>query len=80
MEKRIDNLGRIGIPKHIREDMNLEENSAILIDYSPEEKEIRIKKAKNICSLCGNQTDLEKIDHKIFLCRACLEQIKSKFS
>ncbi|MBR5295906.1 MAG: AbrB/MazE/SpoVT family DNA-binding domain-containing protein [Clostridia bacterium] len=78
MKKRIDHLGRIGIPKHIREDMQLDENSNIIIDYNSEEKQIQIKKAKNTCSLCGDQTDLEKIDEKNFLCNTCLKNIKNK--
>ena len=53
MQKKIDPLGRIGIPKYIRKDMGLEENGTVFIDYNFEEKEIRIKKAETVCAICG---------------------------
>lgn len=40
MQKKVDPLGRIGIPKYIRKDMGLEENGTVFIDYNFEEKEI----------------------------------------
>ena len=79
MKKKIDPLGRLGIPKYIRKDMNLDENSTVLIQYIPEEKEIRIKKEESACSLCGCHTDLIPIGQERLLCKACLESIKRNF-
>ena len=37
MKKKIDSLGRIGIPKAIREQMELKADDPILIDFDPHE-------------------------------------------
>ena len=78
MKKKIDSLGRIGIPKYIREDMNLSENSAVVIDYNSEKKQIRITKAEASCSLCGGNADLILITQERSLCKNCLESINNK--
>ena len=78
MKKKIDALGRIGIPKYIREDMKLSENSAVVIDYNSEKKQIRITKADVCCFLCGGNTDLIPITQERSLCKNCLEGIKNK--
>ena len=44
MKKKFDNLGRICIPKHIREDLALDENSYLSIEYDKNQKQITLKK------------------------------------
>jgi len=74
MKKKIDSLGRIGIPKVIREQMELKADDPILIDFDPHNKTITIKKAENRCFVCGASKELFLLPDCHYLCRACLRQ------
>lgn len=74
MKKKIDHLGRVGIPKPIREDMALNEESYLSITYDSDEKKITLEKEGDSCIACGSVKDLLKV-HKVFLCRNCLNQL-----
>ena len=75
LKKKIDNLGRVGIPKFIREDMELNKDPCLSIEYDPDEKKITMKKAIQTCSVCGTDEDLLNVGGQFFLCRTCLRKL-----
>ncbi len=75
MIRKIDPLGRIVIPKNIREELHLFPNSALFIKIDPENQEIILKKEEPVCCICGKDSDLiQKSD--LLVCPACLKKIK----
>ncbi len=73
--KQIDPLGRIVIPKNIRDQLHLSPNSSVLMKLDPENQEIILQKEKSVCCICGKDGDLiQKSD--LLLCPACLKKIK----
>lgn len=75
MKKKIDHLGRVVIPKPIREALSLTEGSNMILHFDLANKEITLKKDETICAACGNPNDLQKVG-QIFLCQSCIHQIK----
>ncbi len=76
MKKKIDPLGRVVIPKTVRNDMALNPNDLILIHYDSDKKTITIKKAENRCFVCGGKEDLILLPNHYYLCCSCLRQTK----
>ena len=70
--KKIDDLGRVVIPKKFRERLGIEQNGNVLV--SLEEDRIVICAPENRCALCG-----ERIPSglKFRLCASCVDAIKS---
>jgi transcriptional pleiotropic regulator of transition state genes len=76
--RRIDDLGRVVLPKELRRTYGIEEgdpmeiftdeDSIILRKYQPREQR---------CRICGKDTHLFKIDG-IHICRECGEKIRDK--
>ena len=73
MKKKIDSLGRIGIPKSIRDDLAPEGELYLSLEYDPDKKEILLKKEEDTCAFCGSCSNLLKLKEK-FLCKDCLLQ------
>jgi len=73
MKKKFDNLGRICIPKHIREDLALDENSYLSIEYDKNQKQITLKKTEQTCAVCSSADDLLQIE-RLCLCKKCLRK------
>lgn len=71
--RKIDNLGRIVIPKEIRQKLKISEDSSLEIYL--ESSYIIIRKPTNLCTLCGSNTKLVKFKDK-FLCNNCIDNIK----
>jgi len=71
---KIDNLGRIVIPKTIRKALDIDHNDDISM-YVENNKLIITKGHKN-CDICGNKKVNVQIKDK-FLCSKCLKSIKS---
>jgi transcriptional pleiotropic regulator of transition state genes len=72
--RKIDELGRIVIPKQMRAKMDIKDYDPIEI-YVEDDK-IILKKSENYCSFCGGVDRLcEYKDKKI--CEDCLNEIKS---
>lgn len=70
---KIDNLGRVVIPKSIRKALNIEHNDEISMYV--ESESLVIKKSNKLCSLC----DSNEIKHQIgtkFICNDCVNNIK----
>ncbi len=76
MKKRLNTLGRIGIPKEIREDMGLNEGDFLFIDYDSKEKKITLTKESTHCAICQSPENLLKLKPNLFLCHNCLEKLK----
>ena len=76
MQKRVDDLGRIGIPKFIREDMKLSENPCLSMEYDPDQKQITLKKAVQVCAVCGTKDGLLTANDKVYLCKKCLSRFE----
>ena len=72
-KSKIDNLGRVVIPKSIRKALNVENNDEILMHV--ENQSLIITKNNNVCTICGK----EKIELQIkdkYLCKSCVDAIK----
>ena len=72
-KSKIDNLGRVVIPKSIRSALNVEHNDEISMHV--ENQSLIITKHKNSCSICPE----EKIEMQIkdkYLCKSCVQAIK----
>ncbi len=72
---KIDELGRVVIPKPFREALNLEEKSEIVITL--ENNSVVIRPEKTVCKRCGT---FVKCDHDFPLCKDCLEAIKKDYT
>ena len=70
---KIDNLGRVVIPKSIRKALNIEHNDEISMYV--EDKSLVIKKGHRSCSLCDSQEIKHQIGTK-FICNDCVKDIK----
>lgn len=76
--KKIDELGRITIPKFIRQELNLIPGTslAIIVD----ENGLVIRKKENICPLCLKEANLINVDDDITICEECCKKIKGDLS
>tara|TARA_B100000925_G_scaffold132617_1_gene99204 strand:+ start:514 stop:753 length:240 start_codon:yes stop_codon:yes gene_type:complete len=71
---KIDNLGRIVIPKSIRKALDVEANSEISMYV--EDKKLIITKGYQTCSICGSKDITYQLKDK-FLCSDCINDIKN---
>ena len=70
---KIDNLGRVVIPKSIRKALNIEHNDEISMHVDGES--LIINKENKDCALCGSKEIKHHIGNK-FLCDQCIKNIK----
>lgn len=73
MVRKVDNLGRIVIPKEIRKNFGIAENDGLEI-FTDEDGHIILKKYQRGCTSCGNMETVyasEGID----LCQRCVDKI-----
>ena len=71
--RRIDDLGRVVIPKEIRKSLNIEAGDQIQIEVVG--PTILLSKVALNCALCGATDRLKKIG-RIYICQACENQLK----
>lgn len=74
MVRKIDELGRIVLPKEIRDTMDIKSGDGIEIFVS--EDKIILKKYEPSCIFCGNADNVEFYRGKL-ICRDCLENLKN---
>ena len=74
--RKIDELGRIVIPKEIRKVMDIDERDPLEI-FTDEDK-IIFKKYEPCCLFCGNSENVVYFNNKK-ICSECLEKIKTQF-
>ncbi|MDX1806559.1 MAG: AbrB/MazE/SpoVT family DNA-binding domain-containing protein [Paenisporosarcina sp.] len=75
--RRIDDLGRVVIPKEIRNSFDIKEGEPLEI-FTNENNQIVLKKYNPGCHECGN---VESTLHgnKIKLCTSCINKLKYTF-
>lgn len=73
IKRKIDELGRVTIPKIIREELGLDAGTPL--EIREENGKIIIGRPNTICCFCG----VQEIDvkSKIPLCKDCIEKVKS---
>jgi len=77
VERTIDNLGRLVLPKEMRDKLNFQKNQVVNIKLF--KNYIQIEKSINNCSFCDSQEDT--IYYKNFpICRKCLNEIIENFN
>ncbi|MFW6021919.1 MAG: AbrB/MazE/SpoVT family DNA-binding domain-containing protein [Halanaerobiaceae bacterium] len=70
--RKIDDLGRIVLPKELRKTMNIDKKDPMEI-YVDEDTVI-LKKYQPACIFCGNAEDTFEYKKKI-ICRDCLHEM-----
>lgn len=73
MMRRVDELGRVVIPKEIRKKLNISEKDPLEIYV--EGRSIVLKKVELSCVFCGSNKNLIKYKDKL-LCEKCLNELK----
>jgi len=71
--RQLDQLGRIVIPKELRNTFDLKEKDSIEIFVDGED--IILRKYQPACIFCGDATDVVQYEGKI-ICRNCLKKLK----
>lgn len=72
--RKLDNLGRPVIPKEFRKQLGF--NAGTHIEIINTGTEIIIRKAREICTICGKAPDIEyRINNKI-ICKKCKQKIQ----
>ena len=70
----VDELGRVVIPKEIRNTLNIKTKD--LLEIHIESDMIILKKSENKCVLCAGSDELLPYNGK-FVCRECAESLKN---
>ena len=73
MVRRVDELGRIVLPKTLRETMNIQEKDSL--EIFTDNNRIILQKYHPACEFCNNADNIIFFGEKR-LCRDCIEQIK----
>ena len=76
MVRRVDELGRIVLPKELRRTTGITEGEAVEIFIQGEQ--IILQKYSSTCVLCGGEEELVTYRDKQ-ICLACLESIKQNY-
>jgi transcriptional pleiotropic regulator of transition state genes len=71
---KIDNLGRIVIPKTIRDALDVKHNDEV--SMTVEKGNLVISKGYKTCSLCSTKEVTTQISDKL-LCEKCISEIKN---
>ena len=71
--RRLDQLGRIVIPKELRTTLDLKDTDPV--EIFTEGDTIILRKYQPSCIFCGDADDLVQIDGKN-VCRKCIERMK----
>ena len=73
--RRIDDLGRVVIPKEIRRTLRIKEGTPLEI-FTDREGQIILKKYEPACIFCGDARDVINYKGKN-ICKNCLEEMKN---
>ena len=73
MSRKIDKVGRVVIPKELRESLNIKEQE---MEICIRGKTIILKKYNKKCVICNSKTNLKEFEDT-FLCLKCIQKIKS---
>ena len=72
IEKEIDELGRVVLPKSFREKLGIQKRSRVCLVL--EDETIILSLADNKCLLCGSTN---QINSDFRICNQCIQEIKS---
>jgi transcriptional pleiotropic regulator of transition state genes len=75
--RRIDELGRIVLPKALRDTMNLQIKDPVEI-FTDDGGRIILQKYHPACEFCSNADNIVYFNDKR-ICRDCIEKIKEQF-
>lgn len=75
IERKLDDLGRLVIPKEMRNQLNFGENERLSILLF--ENHIEIRKAENICVFCKGQQQLKTFKNYT-ICESCIEEMANQ--
>ena len=70
--KRIDELGRLGIPKEVRRAIGVKEGDELRFEI--EGNKLILSKAGSFCLLCGSADDLTELNGK-HVCALCIKAL-----
>lgn len=73
VERKLDELGRVVIPKEIRNNLTIPTGTPLLIYV--EGNRIILEKSAGACAICGNTQDVKDINGK-GVCSNCVAEIK----
>lgn len=73
--RKIDDLGRIVIPKEIRKSFDIKEGEPLEI-FTGDNNQIILKKYNPGCQECGN-AGIKLHGENVKLCNPCIEQLKN---
>ena len=76
MVRKIDELGRLVIPKEMRDALQIEDREEILMTLNLKEKTILLELAKDCCDACRKAKKRLIPFGKINLCDDCLDKLK----
>ena len=71
IEKEVDALGRVVLPKDFRKKLGLDKSAKVLISMDGDT--LHIKASDKICIMCKRQTE---INSDLGMCLSCLEKVK----
>ena len=75
--RAIDPLGRIVLPKELRDEFDIKVRDRFHISVDRSNGTIFLTPAIKKCLRCGSQVDLIELKENHYLCRACLENLHS---
>lgn len=75
--RKIDELGRVVLPKELRKTFGLEKNAPVEIFTN--ESQIILQKYNPSCMICDSCEDIVYVDGKKF-CKTCYELIKDRMT
>lgn len=76
-ERIVDDLGRIVIPKGMRDKLKFKKNQKVNIKLF--KNHIQIEKSELTCCFCNSEKDIEHYNN-FPICSSCLKEIIEKFS
>ncbi|MBQ2676876.1 MAG: AbrB/MazE/SpoVT family DNA-binding domain-containing protein [Clostridia bacterium] len=74
IERRLDELGRVVIPKELRNSLNIPTGTPLAIYV--EGSRIILEKSAGTCAICGSSENVKEFGGK-GICEHCIEKIKS---
>jgi len=75
IERKLDELGRVVIPKEFRNSLNIHVGTSLSI--SVEGSKVIIQKSSGVCSICGESKNIRTINGKNGICPSCVSTIQS---
>ena len=72
--RKVDQLGRLVLPKELRDTFGIEENKTVMEIFT-EGEEIILKKYEPCCIFCRESRNVIEYKGKL-ICKDCLEELK----